>query len=361
MKELVNQDPKNYFIQVQDLLCSFMKHRTEEVNELYNMQFTDTDGKLEQLNYMDRSRTTDIGTAMACLGAVRSEVWPYHAMENRPVLDEVNLRECEFPQSTLIGLELKKGILEKAKLQNSDLRKADLSGTNLSRTDMQSTRLEGANFTDANMEKADLRYANTIPGVRAAFLIMAFLTIVVAIGFAPAYLNLISVEIAFFSFVVLVIAALTMIITLKNNIDNVITSFCSSVPLLKRLAPATPEFKRTNLTEAKMRFADLAFTEFERANLTSTNLRKANLWKAKFNFAILNNTDFTGANLTGATFEDAKTTGAKVEQKWRKLFRQEQWNDIEVVNKDGLPILNSTAEIAEQPESGTGELKLEDN
>ncbi|KZK81769.1 Pentapeptide repeats (8 copies) [Pseudovibrio sp. W64] len=355
LAELVSQAPQNYFLSSQNLLCDFIQHRSAELNDLSTNK-AKSRNKKANLDQSDRKRKTDIGTALTSLGEIRSQVMQHHALENKPQLNAISLSGCQFPNSKLIGLECKDSEFINADLHDSDLSYCDYTRTKFINTNLSNTQFVGASFIEADFKNADLREANTYPPARTALAIAIVHSLPFALVVILEKTDQVHPGIA----IPLEIGYGWLLLNLKlqtrRKINNRIKMFFFSTWPFKRLMPASSDFSNADLSNANLEAASLDYCNFSGARLNRAKLKNANLWYADFTNADLCNAELCNATLTGAT-----TLGTKVEDKWKDLFSDEQWNRVCIVNKNGETIRSPIAECADHPKPKADvETKLEE-
>ena len=118
LRNLAEERPEQYHVQVMTLLCAFIRHPLELDDQLHGIPSEDI---------------------LAAIGAIRSR------------------------NQTLIELEKKEGFvpnLSGASLQRANLSAARLPGANLSSANLRGANLSGANLWGANLSGANLQRAN---------------------------------------------------------------------------------------------------------------------------------------------------------------------------------------------------------
>ncbi|MFS8181374.1 pentapeptide repeat-containing protein [Pseudovibrio denitrificans] len=382
LEELVKRDPKNQFGPVHKLLCSYIRDRSEEVENGSEKGKLNTEEAKQntEKQQVANNGTTDITEAFSCLASIRREVFNIFAKQYPININRAVFTECIAPKAKLENIELnyaklvranlnnarlsngrfREANFEKAELINADCTKSIATEADFSSASMMGAKLrhcdfteakftlaklnfaqvEGSIFNEARMHSADFRYLNSKSISRyLALPIGGGIAIYMHFALSTGYLQFPS-----YLFVVpgIIIGFWYHNLPALRVVDNIISG-----ALIFCLKPFTklnyaPRFSQAVLINAKFQNANLVSSNFFRANAKFASFNAANCWKGNFENADLEGVDFTRAYLKGARFKNASVEFARVEAKWRMLFSDDQWDTVFVVNKKGDVVRNPT-------------------
>ncbi|MBC6439282.1 MAG: pentapeptide repeat-containing protein [Rhodospirillales bacterium] len=241
LERLAREHPKNYHVQIMQLLCAFVKHPTEPAAA----KAVDSADDATVSKHAEQRCPTDVKAAARAVGKCR-----------RLLSDQGRLTGIEVSwKPDLSGTHLSGADLSGADLSGADLSGADLSGADLRGADLRGANLRGANLRDADLSRADLRGAN----LRGANLRDADLS--------------------------------------RADLSRADLSRAD----LSRADLRDANLSGANLTDANLSGADLLGANLTDADLSGANLYGANLYGANLSGPHLGGADLTKATLSGVT------------------------------------------------------------
>ena len=162
LARLAKEHPEEYHIQIMELLCSFVRHPTEDSRIEY-----DPESDVDQEKQLRRIRA-DIEYAMLAIGS-RSVTGIELEQKSEDVklylrdahLSDLRAKSAKLSRAWLTNANLSAAILPRADLSRARLRRANLSGAELRNADLTDAKLWGADLSGtilrgANLSGADL-------------------------------------------------------------------------------------------------------------------------------------------------------------------------------------------------------------
>ena len=247
LQRLAAENPKQYHIQIMQLLCAFVRHPSEDAKN----KIRRVSGKPSK-----HEPRGDVQEVMMLISAC-------HAKQDRLEL------AADF-RLDLRGVNLHDADLFKARLCRANFSKANLAGAKLIGADLARAEFSHANIAGAVLSHADLTMA----------------------GFEYAELSETKLESANLS-------------KARFYCANLSNARLSSANL------AEAHLSSANLVEAWLQESDLSKTRLQGGNLTGASLIKANLsgailWSTNLSGASLCGANLRGANLSGANLSNAQ-------------------------------------------------------
>ena len=153
LRQLDEEHPEQYHVQVMRLFCEFVKNHTEE---------SESTVPGEEDGEPIRELREDVQTVMYAIGrrSVRDIFLEGYADNFRLDLRNVNLYHGRLSNLNLSGADLSDTNLSNADLSDARLYDTDLSGAHLYDADLSGARLAGAYLTGADLENAILTGAS---------------------------------------------------------------------------------------------------------------------------------------------------------------------------------------------------------
>lgn len=143
LQRLVQEDPGRYHIQIMLLLCSFVRHPSDD----------DT-----TLRYHRSNTREDVQSAMHAIGTCRKS-------DAALRLEQEEGYRLDLTNADLRGANLSNINLAYADLAHADLQRANLAHTNLTSADLLQARVEGATLTGARLDNTNVSNARLGPYV----------------------------------------------------------------------------------------------------------------------------------------------------------------------------------------------------
>ena len=157
LRNLAQEHPSQYHIQIMDLFCAFARHPTN-----------DEDVELHPEKYGQRNKQTpvlraDVQLVMQAIGSRGSGSIGYSLERGQGY--RLYLRDADLSYLQLRYPDLSYAWLTNANLSNTRLRQANLSDTRLRQANLSDADMSGANLRNANLSDANLSGARLL-GVR---------------------------------------------------------------------------------------------------------------------------------------------------------------------------------------------------
>ena len=302
LSELAKADPDNHYFPVQNLLCTFIQDRSEEIVEA-NKEKMVTQG-LDTDDWQDWEELPqcpkDIVRALEAISSLRNEDSIAREAEAKwkPDLAGIYLRKFGSRQ---YELNLKDAILNGAILKSAELRQANLESASLEQVDLRHARLFKTNLREAELREADLSNIRCFNS-----------------NFSEANFTE---------------ACLSKALFWRSNLKN---AFFQNTNLqrasLTRTDAREARFDRADLQGAAVSKTDLQGAKLREANLKKCSLRlvklqHADLYSADFQGAKLDETKLHNACLFGINYKDMLNAGADLAGAMLSIpiWRKDQW------------------------------------
>ena len=149
LRNLSEENPDQYHIQIMELFCAFARHPTKDNDIAFHPE------ENEQLNRDMPVLRTDVQEVMQAIGSRSSTGY---SLERRPLyLRDADISNLQLLSANLSCVWLTNANLSGARLQRANLSSARLRQANLSGVDLRYADLSNANLSRANLSSTLLR------------------------------------------------------------------------------------------------------------------------------------------------------------------------------------------------------------